>query len=74
MLAVGFRLDVYSLKFEHKLGYWPVCQLTFIDVWSGRHKAIQATKSHDMQVLTVSQIEYYFFDPIMVSFALINQI
>ena len=37
MLAVGFRLDVYSLKFEHKLGYWPVCQLTFIDVWSRGH-------------------------------------
>ena len=32
MLAVGYKLDVYSLKFEHKLGNWPVCQLTFIDV------------------------------------------
>ena len=74
MLAVGFRLDVYSLKFEHKLGYRPVCQLTFIDIWSGRHSATQAKKSNNMQVLTVSQIEYYFFDPIMVSFALINQI
>ena len=37
MLAVGYKLDVYSLKFEHRLGYWPVCQITFIDIWSGRH-------------------------------------
>ena len=31
-----------------------MCQLTFIDVWSGRHKATQATKPHKTQVLKVS--------------------
>ena len=32
-----YGVDVYSLKFEHKLGYWPMCQLTFIDIVKHRN-------------------------------------
>ena len=50
MLSVGYILDVYSLKFKLKLGYWPVFQLTFIDVWSERHGDTRLSRRQNLNV------------------------